>query len=192
MKLIIVDGIDGSGKSTVAGWIADHYRDMGEKVLIRSHPSDSWLGKLSRRSLTAEGRLMRATATVFFILDVLDSLRRMRRWHGYDKVIFVRYVMATAYLPAGLYRKGYRFFSKILPIPPRLLLVDTTPECALRRIESREHEREMFENLDSLRKVRAKVLDLAREGWAVLDNSGSVESARSQLDKVLSFWESLN
>ena len=98
MELIVVDGIDGSGKSTVAQWIAEHYRSRGESVLVRSHPSDSLLGRLSRRSLTSEGKLMRAVATIFFILDVLDSLRRLRSWKGYDKVIFVRYVMATAYL----------------------------------------------------------------------------------------------
>ncbi len=192
MKLIVVDGIDGSGKSTVAEWIAAHYRGRRETVLVRTHPSDSWLGRLSRRSLTSEGKLMHLVATVFFILDVLDSLRRLRGWRGYDKVIFVRYLMATAYLPTGLYYTGYRFFSKVMPIPPRLLLVDTTPECALRRIEEREHDREMFENLTSLTKVRGKVLELSREGWAVLDNSRGLEETRAQLESVLLDWESLS
>ncbi|TFG57464.1 MAG: thymidylate kinase [Methanomassiliicoccus sp.] len=192
MEMIVVDGIDGSGKSTVAGWIAEHYRERGEKVLIRSHPSDSWFGRLSRRSLTAEGKLMRLVATIFFILDVLNSLRLLRRWHGYDKVIFVRYLMATAYLPSGLHQYGYSFFCKILPIPNRLLLVDTTPECALKRIEDRAHDREMFENLISLNKVRAKVLELSVDGWIVLDNSSSSENTRSQLSQVLSSWDPLN
>jgi len=192
MEMIVVDGIDGSGKSTVAGWIADHYRERGERVLIRPHPSDSWFGRLSRHSLTAEGKLMRLVATIFFILDVLNSLRLLRRWRGYDKVIFVRYLMATAYLPAGLHHYGYRFFCKMLPIPTRLLLVDTTPECALKRIEDRAHDREMFENLTSLNKVRAKVLELSVYGWMVLDNSSSSENTRSQLSQVLSSWDLLN
>lgn len=192
MELIVVDGIDGSGKSTVAQWIAEHYRSRGESVLVRSHPSDSLLGRLSRRSLTSEGKLMRAVATIFFILDVLDSLRRLRSWKGYDKVIFVRYVMATAYLPGGLHHQGYKFFCKVLPIPQRLLLVDATPECALRRIEEREHEREMFENMESLRKVRGKVLELAENGWRVLDNCGPTGETRKRLDEVLVYWDSLS
>lgn len=189
MELIVVDGIDGSGKSTVAEWIATHYRQMGEKVLVRSHPSDSYYGRLSRASLTSEGKFMRTMATLFFILDVLNSLRRLRGWRDQDKVIFVRYVMATAYLPASLYRQGYDFFCKLLPIPEKLLLVDTSPECALRRIEEREHKREMFENLESLRKVRRKVLELSDRGWKVLDNCGSAESTRAQLDLILSEWD---
>ncbi len=189
MELIVVDGIDGSGKSTVAEWIAVHYRTRGEKVLVRTHPSDSLFGRLSRRSLTAEGKLMRTVATIFFILDVLNSLRRLRGWKEQDKVIFVRYVMATAYLPASLYVAGYEFFCKVLPIPEKLLLVDVSPECALHRIEEREHEREMFENLEALEKVRGKVLDLAARGWRVLDNCGPVDETRAQLAEVLSDWD---
>ncbi|NLX47828.1 MAG: thymidylate kinase [Euryarchaeota archaeon] len=192
MDLIVVDGIDGSGKSTVAEWMAEHYRSRGENVLVRAHPSESLVGRLSRRSLTSEGKLMRTVATVFFILDVLNSLRLLRGWKDLDKVIFVRYVMATAYLPTSLYRQGYDFFCKVLPIPERLLLVDVTPECALRRIEEREHEREMFENMEALKKVRAKVLDLATHGWKVLDNCGPVEGTRAQLDAVLSDWDDLS
>ncbi|MBN1110099.1 MAG: thymidylate kinase [Methanomassiliicoccales archaeon] len=192
MRLIVVDGIDGSGKSTVATWIAEHYRARGEEVLVRTHPSDTWFGRMSRRSLIGEGRFMQALATFFFVLDVLYSVRMLRRWEGHDKVIFVRYVMATAYLPAGLHRQGYHFFCKLLPMPERLLLVDTTPECALTRIEEREHEREMFENIESLRKVRRKVLELSTEGWKVLDNSGPSVGSRSQLDDVLASWEALS
>lgn len=191
MEMIVVDGIDGSGKSTVAEWIAQHYRSRGERVLIRAHPSDSFCGRLSRRSLTSEGKLMRTVATIFFILDVLNSLRLLRSWKDQDKVIFVRYVMATAYLPSSLYVAGYEFFCKLLPIPERLLLVDATPECALRRIEEREHVREMFENMESLEKVRGKVLVLAARGWKVLNNCGPVEDTRSQLAEVLSDWDAL-
>ena len=192
MELIVVDGIDGSGKSTVAEWIAAHYRSRGEKVLVRAHPSDSLYGRLSRRSLTSEGKLMRTVATIFFILDVLNSLWRLRGWKDHDKVIFVRYVMATAYLPSSLYVTGYEFFCKILPVPEKLLLVDVTPICALRRIEEREHEREMFENLESLEKVRGKVLDLAARGWKVLNNCGSVDETRAQLAEVLADWDALS
>ncbi|MCK7579524.1 MAG: hypothetical protein MZV65_29990 [Chromatiales bacterium] len=173
MELIVVDGIDGSGKSTVAELIAVHYRSRGEKVLVRQHPSNSICGRLSRKSLTSEGKVMRTVATVFFILDVLNSLRKLRGWKDHDKVIFVRYVMATAYLPTSLYRQGYEFFCKVLPTSRTTGYSWTsTRNAPSRRIEEREHEREMFENLRSLEKVRGKVLDLSTRGWKVLNNCG--------------------
>jgi len=135
---------------------------------------------------------MRALASILFIADVLHSLHLLRSWKGYDKVIFVRYIMAVAYLPGPLYKQGYDLFSKMLPVPPRLLLVDVPPECALRRIEGREHAREMFENLESLRKVRGKVLALSSRGWKVLDNRGPMDEVRSQLERVLVEWDGLS
>jgi thymidylate kinase len=47
----------------------------------------------------------------------------------------------------------------------------------------------MFENLESLEKVRRKVLDLAARGWKVLNNCGSIEDTQAQLTEVLSEWD---
>jgi len=192
MRWVVVDGIDGSGKSTLAGWVKEKYEREGEKVLVRIHPSPSWIGRRARRALEGEGRAMRLLATVFFILDVLDSLRRMRRdSQDFSTIVFVRYLMATAYLPARLAPAGYDFFAKLLPIPERLVLVDVEPELAHRRIMERQHSREMFEDVESLDKVRAKVLGLARMGhWRIVDNNGAEEETRRQLLRALEEWDS--
>ncbi len=191
MRWIVVDGIDGSGKSTFASWIAQYYSSRGEKVAIRIHPSESWAGRRSRRALEGQGKLMSLLATAFFILDVLVSLRRLRRdRHEYDTVVFVRYLMATAYLPQKLAPMGYDFFAKLLPVPARLLLVDVDAETASRRINERQHTREMFDDVESLTKVRRKVLTLAaRGGWRVIDNTLPEGEARSSLLSTLQDWD---
>ena len=190
MRWIVVDGIDGSGKSTHAYWIKDLYERKGCKVLLRIHPSDGFLGKVARGGLERRGRAMRTVATVFFILDVLSSVRKLRRDRAeYDVVIFVRYLMATAYLPDRFVQTGYDFFAKVLPVPRRLLLIDVRPENALERILQREHRKEMFEDLDSLSRTRGKVLRLARPPWRVLDNNVAEEDARKALISVLEDWD---
>jgi dTMP kinase len=191
MRWIVVDGIDGSGKSTFASWIAEHYSSKGEKVLIRIHPSGTWAGRRSRRALEGEGKVMSLLATAFFILDVLGSLGRLRRdRREYDTVVFVRYLMATAYLPERLAPWGYDFFAKLLPVPGRLLLVDVDAETANRRIHERQHTREMFDDVESLTKVRGKVLGLAaRGGWRVIDNTLPEGEARSSLLSTLQEWD---
>ncbi|MBM4237552.1 MAG: thymidylate kinase, partial [Euryarchaeota archaeon] len=105
MRWIVVDGIDGSGKTTHAFWIKEHYEGRGASVAVFIHPSGRLLGRISRRSLQGSGKAMQTMAAVFFLLDVLNSLRLMRR-QGSDVVIFVRYLMATAYLPGRLARIG--------------------------------------------------------------------------------------
>jgi len=192
MRWVVMDGIDGSGKSTLAHWVKERYEAEGESVLVRVHPSPTWIGRCARKALEGEGKVMRLIATIFFILDVLDSLRRMRRdSRTHQTIVYVRYIMATAYLPASLAPLGYDFFAKLLPIPRRLVLVDVDPIIAHQRITERQHNKEMFEDVSSLEHVRQKVLMLARRGgWKIVDNSRSEDESRRQLLMALEEWDS--
>jgi dTMP kinase len=191
MRWIIVDGIDGSGKSTVAHWMADRYTEEGFTVHLFVHPSERFLGRISKAALQSKGSIMHAIATMFFIADVLVSIRRKRKMVGpKDRVIFVRYLMGAAYLPECLMGIGYELFKRIIDLPSARMLVDVLPEVALARIEQRDHEREMFENIEGLRESRRKTLVLAEDGWSVLDNSGTVEATKMELKVIMDRWES--
>lgn len=185
----MVDGMDGSGKSTVAGWIREYYEGQGDRVHVQVHPSDRWAGRMARRALQSRGMVMYAVSTLFFILDVIISVMCSKRWaRKYDDIIFVRYLMATAYLPMRYAPLGYRVFSTVLPVPERLLLVDVAPEVALRRIAHREDKEEMFENLPELERCRKKLMILS-QAWKVLDNNRPEKEARSSLLAQLEEWD---
>ena len=193
MRWIVVDGIDGSGKTTHANWIREYYERRGESTEIYLHPSSRLIGRLSRKSLQGSGKAMQVLAGTFFILDVLNSLRIMRHQVGkYDNIVFVRYIMATAYLPSWLAMTGYTFFRKLLPLPKRLLLVDIEPEVAFRRISARMEKMEMFEDIPHLTGIREKILSLADPSWKVVDNSFSDMESRSRLEEILVYWDSAN
>ena len=128
-------------------------------------------------------------SSAFYMFDVLGSVVRLPLWRRrYDTVVFVRYLLATAYLPDRLAHLAYDIFASVLPVPECLLLVDVEPENALRRIESRQHEEEMFENLPALVIVRERVLSLATT-WEVLDNNGCESGSRRRLDEILERWD---
>lgn len=190
MRWIVVDGIDGSGKSTYAGLIEDYYRDMGEKVVVHIHPSSGRLGRISRHALESRGKAMHALATLFFVADVLRSLSLMKRERKlYGTVIFVRYILATAYLPDRLAPLGYEFISKLLPVPERLVLIDINPAIANERISRRAEKKEMFEDPANLRRAREKLLLLASRDWKVIDNSVSMEDGKDSLYRLLEEWD---
>ena len=133
---------------------------------------------------------MRALATVFFIADVLRSLSVMKKEaKRYDTVIFVRYILATAYLPDRLAPLGYEFMSKLLPVPKRLLLIDIDPAVANERISKRAEKTEMFEDPTNLKKARGKLLLLASKDWTVIDNSHPMEKGRDSLFQLLDDWD---
>lgn len=190
IRWIIVDGIDGSGKSTIANMMKDRYEEEGDDVYLVAHPSERFLGRISRRALQGRGRVLKLVATIFYIFDVLNSVRLLKAiGKRYQTVIFVRYLMGTAYLPEGLAPKGYQFFRKLLPLPSRLLLVDIDPEVALRRIAERDDHLEMFEDLDNLVKIRRKVLLLAGDDWDVVDNGGSEGETKKRVMEVINRWD---
>lgn len=139
---------------------------------MRVHPSTTRQGRLSRRSLQQRGLFHRLLASLFFTLDLGYSLLRLpdeRR--RYDLVIYVRYLLGSAYLPAGVGRVAYRLGEWFLPEPEVRLFVDCSPEEALRRIAQRGDEREMFETLESLRAIRAACLRSLTPGWLRIDNT---------------------
>jgi dTMP kinase len=190
LRWIVVDGIDGSGKSTYADMIGTYYKDRGDTVTVHIHPSTGTWGRISRRALESRGKVMRAVATVFFIADVLHSLRELKSEKGrFDTVIYVRYIMATAYLPDRLAPSGYKFISKLLPVPQRLLLVDIDPAIAGERISKRAEKKEMFEDPVNLRRARRKLLSLATSEWKVIDNSLPMQKGKDSLYRILEEWD---
>jgi len=184
VRFIAVDGLDGCGKDTHAARLRQLLEKRGERTTIISHPSSRRLGRLAKRSLQGRGKLARLGATLFYIADVLASVRWLKRQNE-GTVIFVRYLMGAAYLPEPLAPIGYRFFRNLLRFPDIAIFIDIEPEVALRRIQKRDHRREMFEDLEKLRSVRVVAKSLLADEWVVIDNSIDGEVPFERLEEVL-------
>lgn len=178
-----MDGLDGCGKDTHARKIAGLLEAKGNSVTIVSHPSGRRFGRISKASLQRSGKVSRLWATLFYIADVLVSVRRLRRQEG--TVIFVRYLMGAAYLPKPLAPSGYNFFRSLLPFPEVALFIDIDPKVAIRRIEERDHAREMFETEEKLTEVRKVAKSLLQGEWLVIDNSIDGEEPFREVERIL-------
>ena len=167
---IVFDGLDGSGKSTQAQLLCQHLDALGMSYVLRAHPSgDNYFGRRSRENLLKEGKLAHISASLFYLCDVIRSILL---YHGarVDHVIFVRYLMGTAYLPESIYMTGYRFFHWLVPKSKHMFFIDTSPAEAYKRIEANRSEKEMFESLEKLEKIHKKVSAIAsRPEWIRVD-----------------------
>ena len=185
MVWYVVDGMDGSGKTTTGRILREELESRGRKVLLIEHPNrETRLGRLEASFLEKEGKPALIAAISLYIMDVIRSIWRMKHAKGYDDVVFVRYIMAASYLPEDLAKLGYRFFSFVLPEPDKRVLVDVDENVALGRINVRGDAHEMFDDLESLRETRRKMLVLA-DGWDILDNSGSTDDSRRWISDFL-------
>jgi dTMP kinase len=184
MRLIIIDGLDGVGKDTHAQFVRDRYETRGDRAVVRSHPeSDNFFGRKAKKALLGKGKINRLKASVFYMLDVLRSIRKYYRDPDIDTLIMVRYLVGTAYLPNWFAKIAYRFFKNFVPTSEYMFFLDASPEDLLKRFKDRE-EKEMFENLGELVKVRKKALFLVKD-WNIIDTSGTFKETFSEIEDIL-------
>lgn len=184
MRLIIVDGLDGVGKDTHAKLIKERYEKLGDRVVVRSHPSnDNYFGRKAKKSLLGKGKINKFKASVFYMFDVLVSIRKYYRRKDIDTLIMVRYLVGTAYLPKRLAKIGYKFFYGFVPTSKYMFFLDADPKIVLKRFEERT-EKEMFETIESLVKVRDKALDLVKD-WNIIDSSRSIDETYLSIENIL-------
>ncbi|HTY74524.1 MAG TPA: thymidylate kinase [Candidatus Nanoarchaeia archaeon] len=186
MTFIVVDGLDGSGKSTQAQYIVESLKKSGKTVCLRTHPEqDNFFGIKAREFLFSSGKGAHFASAFFYMLDVIHSIL-LYTWRRNDYVIFVRYLMGTAYLPSPLHKIAYNFFATVVPKPELMLFLDVSPERAAYRITSTRDKKEMFEEADALRKVRAKALGLVCCGnWTVVDSNKPAADVAATIAKLI-------
>lgn len=184
MRFIVVDGFDGSGKDTHAQRMRVLLESEGQKVTVISHPSQRRLGRLSKKALQGSGPVSRLSATLFYTADVLVSVRWLNT-KGDGTVIFVRYLLGSAYMPRRLAGTAYAFFRGLLPFPDLALFIDIDPEVATRRIAARGHKPEMFETAHKLASVRSVAKGLALKEWVIVDNSEDGEAPFREVERIL-------
>jgi dTMP kinase len=182
----VIDGLDASGKSTQAFKLCNFLITKRKTVYLRVHPSnDNFFGVKAKQFLYLSGKSAHFASALFYMLDVIHSIL-LYSWRKYDCVIFVRYLMGTAYLPYPLYRIAYHFFALTVPTSDFMFFLDVKPKEAYRRIKKAREKREMFENLGELEKIRAKAFSLALTGkWKIIDANKSISEVEKEIIQSL-------
>ena len=186
--LVVLEGIDGVGKTTLLLALARALRRRGLSVGVRREPADRRLGALAQ-STAAEDPW---TGAVYFTVDrhlAAPALERelLRR----DVVLQDRSFYSTlAYqgsaLPAGDRRRLAQLQRTAARVPDRVVLLDLTPAEAVRRLGGRDSLRGPLERLRTLERVARAYRRLARSNrWLVLDARASTASLLEQVLRAL-------
>jgi dTMP kinase len=186
LVFVVIDGLDASGKSTQAFKLYNFLKNNGKTVYLRFHPSDdNFFGFKAKQFLYSKGKGAHFAAAFFYMLDVVRSIL-LYSWQRYDYVIFVRYLMGTAYLPSPLDRIAYLLFSSVVPTSNLMFFIDVSPGRACRRIQQERRRQEMFESLEELKRIRRKALSLAlMDNWTIIDGNKPVKEVEKEIIKSL-------
>ncbi len=190
MMFIVLEGVDGTGKTTIARKLAERLAGMGHDVFLTQEPTRTWLGEDVRRAIEEEKNGM--TQALLFFADRAEHVEELRR--NSDRIIICdRYVYSTfAYQSVQLERemgieRAIEWFEKIYePMrfdPELVFLITVEPEEGIRRIYGRE-KKEKFEKVEFLRKVQDVFINLAdRYGFIIVDGNEELDTVYEKIEE---------
>ncbi|RQW79915.1 MAG: dTMP kinase [Methanothrix sp.] len=198
-QLITLEGIDGSGKSTVARLIAKRLHEAvpQRKIILTAEPTGGQAGKILKAQLSAsdgsEPSVARRMEELFlFMADHADQLEKLIYPSLQEGAIVIsdRYADSTAAYQ-GVTLRGVvpdpvqwirEIYSPWNRHPDRTLLFSLDPVLALQRMQSRP-EREKFERLEFLREVDKNFRHLAAlepDRFVTIDASRAADDVAGQ------------
>lgn len=187
--LIAIEGIDGSGKTTISRMVEGYLSNLGLKTIYTAEPTDGPVGRIIKeRVFKAEERVDPYLEALLFAAD--------RRYHvifeiepalkeGYI-VVCDRYVHSSiAYQGAlGAPTSWVEEVNSQIVKPDVAIYIDVLPEVGLKR--KGEVRVATFENIEYLEKVRRIYLELVSRGELILvDGSRRVDEVFREVLDVL-------
>ena len=165
---IALEGIDGSGKSTQAKLLAAKLTDAGHKVYTTFEPTSGMIGSVLRNILKGAIKADHRVIAGLFLADRLDHLLNeetglvKKMQEGYtvitDRYYFSSYAYHGSYMDMDWVIAANKICADTLK-PDINIFIDVSPETSMKRINTGRENTELFENLESLRQVRAKYME---------------------------------
>ncbi|NJB85441.1 dTMP kinase [Lewinella marina] len=160
---IVIEGLDGSGKTTQVEMLRDYFQARGEACHLTAEPTDLPTGRLIRSILQKEFRVDPRTLAALFAADRVEHI-----FHPEEGILAHlaagRHVIASRYYFSSLaYQSEFvdpgwiaalnRQAKTALPADLTVFL-DLDPETSMERITARTGDDELYETLEKLTHVR--------------------------------------
>ncbi len=182
---IVIEGIDGTGKSTQVRLLAEWFRSQGREVITSREPTDGHWGKLARNS--GNVRLSAEEELELFLKDRAEHVEQLIQpsLDAGKVVILDRYYFSTmayqgcrGFDPAEIRRRNEAF----APVPDFLFILDLDVDSALGRIGARGDIANEFEKRENLVRCREIFMTLKGESFVhVVDTNRTPDEVQEEL-----------
>lgn len=194
---IVIEGIDGCGKSTQIELLKRRFQEEGAKALETHEPTDSPIGMIIRNIMKGRIQTDQATIGALFAADRLDHINNPV--NGMEKRMDEGYnIIASRY-----YFSSYAFQSEFVPIdwlvnmnslaksylkPDVIFYINLDPVICNQRISASRADIEMYENLDKLTKTHEAYLKCFKD-YGQDENIHYLDGTRSIEELATDIWE---
>ena len=181
---IVFEGLDGSGKTTQAKRLYDHFVSIGKNCLLTFEPTNSELGSLARAVTTGELVLEDESLALLFAADRYEHFTKK-----ISPVLNSRgFVVCDRYYYSNIAYQGLNdktvgrileYNQQVMKRPPDFVFfLDTTPQVCLKRLRSSRKDISIYENLhhlETLYKRYRALFERLGENIVTIETSGKSE-----------------
>ena len=194
-KFIALEGIDGSGKSTQIGRLAERLTEHGITCHTTREPTGRPVGALIRQALTGQAPLDPRVIAALYAADRIDHLV-----NGEDGLLAlvergITVVTDRYYFSSYAYHSvdidmdwviGANSVSAELLRPTLTVFLDVSAELAMERIRRGRERAELFEKEERLRRTRELYFEAferlkGAEAVAVVDGAGAEDEVEERI-----------
>ncbi|MEK9147594.1 MAG: deoxynucleoside kinase [Patescibacteria group bacterium] len=186
-KLIVIDGIDGSGKNTQANLLIEALKKKKIKYKYLDFPRyDEFFGKLVKRYLNGDFKKLGNNpyfSSIFYAFDRMDIAEKIDKWikQGY-------FIISNRYAEANLIHQAIKIknkkekeefidwigdfeFNKLgIPKADIVIYLNVPPDAALKLIEKRGDVKDIHENKEHLEQAYKNAKWLSKKYKWILIN----------------------
>jgi dTMP kinase len=198
-KFIVIEGIDGSGKTVQSHLLAENLIKQGKKVYLTKNPTDSEIGKFIRNALQGKIEIPEISFQYLFSadrqiqqLEIIDHLKKG------ETVISDRYYWSSvAYGVADKPDVDYKdvamseviaqsilsMYNQFL-VPDITFYLDVPVAAGLSRRHDSAKEKELYENTDKMEKIEKGYKWLLQEfpkEFTIIDGEKTIEAVQNEI-----------
>lgn len=181
---LAIEGIDGSGKTTVAKYIHQFLTDRGIEVILTQEPTKGPIGDVIRKSLGKleltpyQRALLFAADRHGHVQNVVMPALEEGKWVVTDRYLY----SSLAYQGAeGVDMAFLRFINGFAPDADAVIHLEVPPDIGVSRLKN--HDR--FEDTEFLRKVKAVFDEILPRNTVSIDAGKPIETVLGKAEEVV-------
>ena len=159
---IVIEGVDGSGKSTQIEMLKARFKELDLKVMDTREPSEGPIGMLIKSIMMNRLQADQTTVAALFLADRLDHINnpvngiKNRLKNGFNiicsRYYFSSYAFQSEYVPVEWVVNCNSLCKSYLK-PDMIIYLSVDPATCIKRLNSGRVEIEMYENLEKIKKA---------------------------------------